>query len=58
VYVATVTEARESKGPNFAIWVIVGIVVLMIGGIAATIAISVSHGVSDGYIPPEERSAE
>ena len=45
-------------GPNFALWVVAGIVLLMLGGIAVTIAISVSHGVADGYIPPEERGAE
>lgn len=50
-------DADEPRGPNFAIWVIVGIVVLMIGSIVATIAISASHDVADGYIPPEERGA-
>ena len=45
----------DRPGPNYAIWIIVGIVLLMIGGMVATIAISTSAGVSEGFIPPEER---
>lgn len=48
-------EPAARKGPNYALWIIVGIIVLMVGGMAVTIAISVSAGVSDGFIPPEER---
>lgn len=38
-------------------WIIAAIIVLMIGGMIATIAISVRHDVSGGYIPPEQRTA-
>lgn len=47
--------ATEKSGPNYALWIIIGIIVLMVGGMAATIAVSVSAGVSDGFIPPEQR---
>ena len=48
----------EDRGSSFVFWVIGGIVVLTIASIAATIWISVSHDVSDGYIPPEERALD
>lgn len=50
------TGPEDARGPNYALWIILGIVLLMIGGMAATIAVSVSEGVSDGWIPPEERA--
>lgn len=49
---------EERHGPNYAVWIIAGIVLLMIGGMAVTIAVSLSAGVSDGFIPPEERQSE
>ena len=49
-------QQAERTGPNYALWIILGIIALMIARMAATIAVSVSEGVSDGYIPPEERS--
>ena len=36
-------------------WIIAGIVILMLGGLAATIAISVQNDVSGGYIAPDQR---
>ena len=48
----------ERRGPNVAVIVIVAIVLLSVAGVVVTIAISVSHGVSDGYIPPEARGVD
>ena len=48
-------QTTDRQGPNWALWIIAGIILLMVGGMAATIAVSVTAGVSDGYIPPEER---
>jgi hypothetical protein len=36
-------------------WIIAGIIVVSIGGLVATIVISVKHDVASGYIPREER---
>jgi hypothetical protein len=51
-------RTSEARGPNVALIVIVAIVLVSVAGILTTIAISVSHGVSDGYIPPEARSTD
>lgn len=40
---------------NTIFWVLGGIGLLSVAGLAITIAISSSNDVSDGYIPPEER---
>ncbi len=47
--------AMERRGPGFMGWIIAGIVLLSIGGLVATVVISVRHDVSSGYIPPEAR---
>lgn len=51
-------SGAEGRGPNVGLIVIVAIVVLSVAGVIATIAISLSHGVSDGYIPPEARGVD
>ena len=45
----------EDGGSSFVFWVIGGVIVLTIVGIAATIWISVTNDVSSGYVPIEER---
>ncbi len=46
----------ERRGPGLTGWILAAIVLLMLGGMIATIAVSAHYEVSDGYIPPEERA--
>lgn len=46
----------ERRGPGAVGWIIAAIILLFsVGGLVATIAISVRHDVSSGYIPREAR---
>lgn len=40
---------------NPVLWIVAAVMVLSLAGIFGTMCISQQHGVSDGYIPPEER---
>ncbi|MCC6877688.1 MAG: hypothetical protein IT378_25490 [Sandaracinaceae bacterium] len=50
-------QAQSRGMPRALLFILVAIVVLMIGSLIATIAVSAHFGVADGYIPPEERSS-
>jgi hypothetical protein len=43
-------RGRGAAGPGAFGWVIAAIVVLMLGGLVATIVVSVRHDVASGYI--------
>lgn len=47
---------EAKRAPTGALWVIVGIIVLTLTPMTVTAAISIEHGVADGYIPLEERA--
>ena len=40
----------ERRGPGPVVLVLAGIVLLMLGGLVATIVVSVQHDVSSGYV--------
>lgn len=45
----------ERRGPGAVGWIIAAIILLTVGGMIATITISLSNDVPSGYIPPEQR---
>ncbi len=47
--------AMERSGPGLTMWILVAIMVLMVGGMAVTIGISLHHDVASGYIPVDQR---